>query len=748
MATEQLRRVVRYLRQTTTVIDESRLADGALLERFVRTSDELAFAVMVRRHGPMVLAVCRRVLHDLHDAEDAFQATFLVLVRKAADIRTRTSVGSWLHGVAYRIALKARAARSARRAHDLEIPTMTSSDPYADILWRDLRPVLDAEVQRLPEKYRVPVVLCYLEGVTYDEAARQIGCPKGTLAIRLARARERLRTNLTRRGVVLSATALAALLTRDAAASTVPSRLTEAVLTFAGSTALAVSSRVLALAQGVTMSHLSHKLVLALVITLGVIGAAPGLVSFPSAAENRASSTEPALRVSAPDEFLPLARRAWAILEIAEGNSLEPCSRQTLLLDGILAFAKEAKIKPPEDLKQRAEKLSQPDDFARLLTELKSKATQPAKITPQAVEKILLEGLLKRVAGSIEDLMTPQAIRIAEQLAGNRYVGIGIQIHLNKEEDRPEILNPFSRGTAYKAGIRPGDIIWEVEGKDTKHVPIAKIVEWLRGEEGTKVTVTIKQASSKEQRKFTMSRAKVPIPTVLGYRQQGEDKWEYKIDSNIGYVWIRSINSSTVHELRQIEQALRAEGVKGLVLDMRDSHGQGMLHHAELLAGAFLNGEVMWRARDAKGDVREFKAEQEGLFRDWPIVALINKSISDNAQGAVLAALQDAGRAVLVGETTSCTGYIRSQFLLPNEQGALLLRTGRFERTSSAGWPVKPQREVQMSEAQQKLLEGWQRQRELPVSKSAEHPIKEDPQLAAALSLVQHELQTRSTERK
>jgi RNA polymerase sigma factor (sigma-70 family) len=165
-------------------------ADGPLLERFTVRRDEAAFEALLRRHGPLVLGVCRRVLQNSHDADDAFQATFLVLARKAAALDKSGSVANWLYTVAYHIALRARADATRRRAQERELPAMPTTEPSADALWRDLRPVLDEELNRLPEKHRAPVVLCYLEGKTNVEAARLLGWTKGTVSGRLARARE------------------------------------------------------------------------------------------------------------------------------------------------------------------------------------------------------------------------------------------------------------------------------------------------------------------------------------------------------------------------------------------------------------------------------------------------------------------------------------------------------------------------------------------------------------------------------
>src|SRR5262249_43793015 len=148
------------------------------------------FEVLLRRHGPMVYGVCRRVLHDPHETDDAFQATFLVLIRKARSLSQRERVANWLYGVAYRTALKVRTNAARRRTRQETMTDVPATVAEDEVLWRDLRPVLDEELNRLPAKYRIPVVLCYLEGKTFTEAAQELGWPAGTVSGRLARARE------------------------------------------------------------------------------------------------------------------------------------------------------------------------------------------------------------------------------------------------------------------------------------------------------------------------------------------------------------------------------------------------------------------------------------------------------------------------------------------------------------------------------------------------------------------------------
>src|SRR4051794_25877581 len=174
------------------------LTDGQLLERFISGHDgcaEATFTALVERHGPMVLRVCQQVLSDSHDAQDAFQATFLVLVRRAGSVRKRDSVASWLYGVAHRVARRARADAARRRAHERRGAAL-AAESVGDGDRPEPWPELHEEIARLPEKYRAAVVLCYLEGLTTEAAARTLGCPQGTVLSRLSRAREQLRGRL------------------------------------------------------------------------------------------------------------------------------------------------------------------------------------------------------------------------------------------------------------------------------------------------------------------------------------------------------------------------------------------------------------------------------------------------------------------------------------------------------------------------------------------------------------------------
>lgn len=177
------------------------VSDTELLERFLAERDEAAFELLVWRHGPMVFAVCRRVLRHTQDAEDASQAAFLLLARKAGEIGRRESVGGWLYTVAYRLALRAKSqsSRHARRRRTLQdiADDEPGGDPAEQLAWRELSQLLDAELSRIPEKYRTAFILCHLEGKSCEEAAAYLGCPRGTVQSRVGRARQRLRQQLT-----------------------------------------------------------------------------------------------------------------------------------------------------------------------------------------------------------------------------------------------------------------------------------------------------------------------------------------------------------------------------------------------------------------------------------------------------------------------------------------------------------------------------------------------------------------------
>jgi RNA polymerase sigma factor (sigma-70 family) len=250
--------------------------DGELLGRFVERRDETALAALVKRHGPMVWGVCRRLLAH-HDAEDAFQATFIVLVRKAASVKPRGMVGNWLYGVARQVSLQARTT-VRRRAREIQVTQMPDVEAPQD-KWADVRPILDEELSRLPDHYRAVIVLCDLESRSRKEVARQFGCPEGTVASRLARAREMLAKRLTARGVALSggvAVLAQGMASASVPASVVSSTIKAASLCAAGQAVMPV--KVAALAEGVMKAMLVSKLKPAMAVL--IVAAMVGLIGY------------------------------------------------------------------------------------------------------------------------------------------------------------------------------------------------------------------------------------------------------------------------------------------------------------------------------------------------------------------------------------------------------------------------------------------------------------------------------------
>jgi RND family efflux transporter MFP subunit len=306
MTWRNLRTVVRYLHAVAGPDSAVGPTDGQLLERYVGQRDEAAFELLLWRHGTMVLNVCRRVLDDRHDAEDAFQATFLAFVRKARSIVRREAVAGWLCRVAVRVAVEARDKAHKTRGRESNGVEHLAMEPAQEADWHELRPILDEELNRLPERLRLPLVLCYLEGKTNDEAARQLGCPPGTIFSRLARGREMLRRRLISRGLILSTSGLTIMLTQNSVSATASALLIsptlKAALLFASARAAAgsASARVIELAEGVlrAMYMTKLKLVTALILVIGVL-LAGGIVTrhaleaAPQAESNQDKLTKP-----------------------------------------------------------------------------------------------------------------------------------------------------------------------------------------------------------------------------------------------------------------------------------------------------------------------------------------------------------------------------------------------------------------------------------------------------------------------
>jgi RNA polymerase sigma factor (sigma-70 family) len=345
------------------------LTDDQLLERFAARRDEVAFEALLARHGPMVLGICRRLLRDPHAAEDAFQATFLVLVRKSSVLRRPDRLSPWLHGVAYRVAVRARALAAERRWR--EQPGLEGlagrADPAGAIGSDELGSILDEELRRLPEKFRAPIVLCHLEGQTHEQAAERLSLPVGTVRSRLARGRERLRGRLARRGLAPAMATVSAALATESARAAVPGVLLDATVQAAvrfamkrASSASEISAAVAALTEGAVKAMLLHKVRIAACVILAACAIAAGVAVFDQkngaagspvqAARSRSDQAEK----PEGDAPIPFKKVALATDDLLEVTNLDIYKFQVDLKNGerfrVVLRALESKGKPAREL--------------------------------------------------------------------------------------------------------------------------------------------------------------------------------------------------------------------------------------------------------------------------------------------------------------------------------------------------------------------------------------------------------------
>jgi RNA polymerase sigma factor (sigma-70 family) len=300
MATARLDDLLRHLHTLERARGMETLDDRELLRRFAAGSEEPAFAVLVRRHGPLVLQVCRRLLADPHSAEDVFQATFLVLARRANSLRKPDAVGSFLYGVAYRLACRARTEAARRQFHERRHRVPPPADPLAEVSGRELLTALEEELNRLPEKYRSSLVLCYLQGRTRDEVARQLGWSLRTLQRRLEQGRALLHARLTRRGLALSALLLSTLLAAPPA-SALPAKLVTATVraarafpTVSAELAGPTAGRAEALARELLRTMYATRLKIATSLVMGLTLLAAGMGALVPRSSTAQSTETPA----------------------------------------------------------------------------------------------------------------------------------------------------------------------------------------------------------------------------------------------------------------------------------------------------------------------------------------------------------------------------------------------------------------------------------------------------------------------
>jgi RNA polymerase sigma factor (sigma-70 family) len=412
-----MKTVIRHLRRAALLLEGGGPSDSQLLETFISQRDDASFEALLRRHGPMVLGVCRRVLHNAHDAEDAFQATFLVLVRKGGSLQSRQLLANWLYGVAYRTAMKARTMNAKRRAKERHAGGMPHSNASHDRADEALLAQLDHELSRLPDKYRIPVVLCELQGKSRKDAARALGLPEGTLSWRLAQAKKMLAKRLSRKGAALSAGVVAAAMTEGTALAGLSPALRASTLKTVLS-AGAVPVKVLALTEGVLKAMLLTKLKItvcfaALAIMAGV--GASGLTYRATAEEPKREYARVSLRIadtSSPGDDLESLRLEIEALRKELRATRERVKALEEEVRGTRRFwkkdAEKAQAAPRDSKEKPGEKIESVTVTAPVTTisewvVVKSKTTEdPLKEAQEALKKLKTNPDDKDAAQAVE----------------------------------------------------------------------------------------------------------------------------------------------------------------------------------------------------------------------------------------------------------------------------------------------------------------------------------------------------------
>src|SRR5262245_44071521 len=293
------------------------------------------------------------------------------------------------------------------------------------------------------------------------------------------------------------------------------------------------------------------------------------------------------------------ARWIWMITDLILDKHVEPPARQEMLLSSVRALVDAAKIDRPAELPRRVSEITSAEQLAALFREIWPKETTPE------VGSAFLRGLFKPVPGKTH-ILPKAALESMNVLRENRYVGTGIQIRLNNS-GFTQIVTPFFGGPAHKAGARPGDLIVAIDGKDMKGVTIAEVVKLLQGREGVPVAMSVRQPDSDQTRELKFVRGVSLIDSACGNWRDKDGEWTCRIAPKeaIGYLHIRSLSSSTLHELRNLERRALLEGLQAVVIDLRDGEF-AWLREAALVADSLLDGGVMWRIRGAGGRITEY----------------------------------------------------------------------------------------------------------------------------------------------
>jgi len=411
---------------------------------------------------------------------------------------------------------------------------------------------------------------------------------------------------------------------------------------------------------------------------------------------------QPSPTPSTPSPKLPpdLARRIGEITDAVLEHHIDPPARQQMILGGIKALYNAAGLPVPPGLSHRVSSISNSEQLASFLADIWPKSTAKS-VAATKLEEVLFNGLLAGVPGGAR-LISAKDRKVEEQFKGNRYVGIHIALGMDDQEKRPQMMQVYEGGPADRAGARPEDLIEQINGVDTKGMELRDAVDRLRGDEGTDVTIKVRQPKEPKSRTMKITRGQLPHPTISGVRKRPSGGWDVRLagPDPIAYLRITEIAASTPHELRKLARQLESQGNWGLVLDLRGLGGTS-LHEAVLLADSLLAGGVIGRVQTAQREVT-YRADSDALFRSSPIAVLVNRNTSGTAEW-LAAALQDRHRAIIVGTPTfSATNTtfagamqltdLRSMVTIGDGSWSIELTTGRLQRGD--GRPISGEERV------------------------------------------------------
>lgn len=367
-----------------------------------------------------------------------------------------------------------------------------------------------------------------------------------------------------------------------------------------------------------------------------------------------------------------LATRILTLTDVVLAQHIDPPARQQMVLDATKALYQAADQRVPKDLSERVSEMGTRDQLSAFLETIEDQFADVDN-----AESILTQGLLSAVPGGSYVLEAKQS-QVNEQVINNRYVGTGISLKMNEDEGLTQIIRVFHNGPAWKAGIKPLDLIREIDGESTHGMSLAQVVEALRGEAGSEVETVVRQPDTDKDRRLTMTRNRVFIPSVEGVKERPDGQWDYIVDSDnsIALLRFQSIGPSTLHELRQISRKLRQQGAKGVILDLR--RGGGILHDIVMVADSLIDEGAIGEIRSLDRTV-EHVAQPGDLFDGLPMVVLVEKSTSAG-NVFLTAALQDNGRAIVVGEPTVGETYVNSFVQVPGRDDQLRLATAVMHR--------------------------------------------------------------------